>query len=134
VKATPPGTTTAETGILTFVNNMVDTNTGTIQLMATFPNSDHHLWPGQYSNVVLNLGEQQNVLVVPSQSVQAGQQGSYVFVVKPNKTVDVRKVKVGQTVNNQTEIVQGLSAGETVVTDGQVRLVPGTKVYFTKTL
>lgn len=134
VKATPPGGTTAETGILTFVNNMVDTNTGTIQLMGTFPNADHHLWPGQYSNVVLNLGEQQNVLVVPSQSVQAGQEGSYVFVVKPNKTVDVRKVQVGQTVNNQTEIVQGLSAGETVVTDGQVRLVPGTKVYFTKTL
>ncbi len=134
VRATPPGSTVAETGFLTFVNNTVDTTTGTIQLMATFPNSDHHLWPGQFSNVVLNLGEQQNVLVVPSQSVQAGQQGDYVFIVKPDKTVDVRQVKVGQTVNNQTEIVQGLAAGETVVTDGQVRLVPGTKVYFTKTL
>jgi membrane fusion protein, multidrug efflux system len=134
VSATPPGSATAETGVLTFVNNTIDTTTGTIQLMATFPNADHHLWPGQFSNVVLNLGEQQDVLVVPSQSVQAGQQGDYVFVVKQDKTVDVREVKVGQTVNNNTEILQGLTAGETVVTDGQVRLVPGTRVYFTKTL
>lgn len=134
VKATPPGSTTPETGFLTFVNNTVDTTTGTIQLMATFPNRNHRLWPGQFSNIVLNLGQQQNVLVVPSQSVQMGQQGDYVFVVKSNKTVDVRQVKVGQTVNNQTEIVQGLTPGETVVTDGQVRLVPGSKVYFTKTL
>lgn len=134
VGATPPGSTAAETGFLTFVNNTVDTTTGTIQLMATFANADHHLWPGQFSNVVLNLGVQQNVLVVPSQAVQSGQQGDYVFVVMPNKTVDVRQVKVGQTVNNKTEIVQGLKAGETVVTDGQVRLVPGAKVYFTKTL
>ncbi len=134
VRATPPGSTTAETGVLTFVNNTVDTTTGTIQLMATFPNSDHHLWPGQFSNVVLNLGEQQNVLVVPSQAVQSGQQGDYIFVVKPDKTVDVQQVKVGQTFNNQTEVLQGLTAGETVVTDGQVRLVPGAKVYFTKSL
>jgi multidrug efflux system membrane fusion protein len=134
VRATPPGSTSAETGVLTFVNNTVDTTTGTIQLMATFPNADHRLWPGQFSNVVLNLGHQQNVLVVPSQSVQAGQQGDYVFVVKQDKTVDVRQVKVGQSVNNQTEILQGLTAGETVVTDGQVRLVPGARVYFTKSL
>jgi membrane fusion protein, multidrug efflux system len=134
VSATPPGSTNAETGFLTFVNNTVDTTTGTIQLMATFPNADHHLWPGQFSNVVLNLGEQQDVLVVPSQAVQAGQQGDYVFVVKQDKTVDVREVKVGQTVNNNTEILRGITAGETVVTDGQVRLVPGAKVYFTKTL
>ena len=134
VKATPPGSNLAETGVLTFVNNTVDISTGTIQLMATFPNTDHHLWPGQFSNVVLNLGQQQNVLVVPAQSVQTGQRGDYVFVVKPDKTVDVRQVKVGQTVNNQTEIVEGLKTGETVVTDGQVRLVPGTKVYFTKSL
>ena len=134
VGATPPGSSTAETGVLTFVNNTVDTTTGTIQLMATFPNADHHLWPGQFSNVVLNLGIQQGVLVVPSQAVQAGQQGDYVFVVKQDKTVDVRQVKVGQTVRNNTEILEGLTGGETVVTDGQVRLVPGAKVYFTKTL
>lgn len=134
VQATPPGSTTPETGVLTFVNNTVDTTTGTIQLMATFSNARHRLWPGQYSNALLNLGQQHNVLVVPSQSVQMGQQGDYVFVVKPDKTVDVRQVKVGQTVNNQTEIVQGLTPGEMVVTDGQVRLVPGTKVYFAKNL
>ena len=134
VQASPPGDSAAERGLLTFINNMVDTHTGTIQLMATFPNTAHHLWPGQFSNVMRALGEQQNVLVVPSQAVQAGQQGDYVFVVKPDKTVDVRQVKVGQTVHNQTEVLQGLSVGETVVTDGQVRLVSGTKVYFTKTL
>jgi membrane fusion protein, multidrug efflux system len=134
VQATLPGSTTPETGVLTFVNNTVDTTTGTIQLMATFSNARHRLWPGQYSNVLLNLGQQHNVLVVPSQSVQMGQQGDYIFVVKPDKTVDVRQVKVGQTVNNETEIVQGLNPGETVVTDGQVRLVPGSKVYFTKSL
>jgi multidrug efflux system membrane fusion protein len=134
VKAIPPGDSTAESGFLTFVNNTVDPSTGTIQLMASFPNTDHRLWPGQFSNVVLNLGEQHDVLVIPSQAVQAGQQGDYVFVVKPEMTVDVRQVKVGHTTNNQTEVLEGLSPGETVVTDGQVRLVPGSKVYFTKEL
>jgi membrane fusion protein, multidrug efflux system len=134
VQAAPPGDSTLEKGLLTFINNTVDPTTGTIQLMATFPNNDHRLWPGQFSSVVLDLGQQQNVLVVPSQAVQTGQQGDYVFVVKPDMTADVRQVKVGQSVNNQTEVLQGLSVGETVVTDGQVRLVPGTKVYFTQTL
>ena len=71
-------------------------------------------------------------MVVPSQAVQTGQQGDYVFVTKPDMTVDVRQVKVGQSVNNQTQVLEGLSEGETVVTDGQVRLVPGTKVYISK--
>lgn len=130
VQATPPGLSKPETGRLTFVNNTVDPTTGTIELMATFPNLDHRLWPGQFSDVMLNLGRQQNVLVVPSQAVQAGQEGDFVFIVKPDMTVDVRQVKVGQSEDNKTEVLQGLSAGETVVTDGQVRLVPGTKVYF----
>lgn len=134
VQATPPNDSTAEKGVLTFVNNTVDTTTGTIELMASFPNTDHHLWPGQFSNVLLDLGEQQNVLVVPSEAVQSGQQGDFVFVVKPDMTVDVRQVKVGNSARGETELQQGLSAGETVVTDGQVRLVPGTKVYFTKSL
>ncbi len=134
VEATPPGDSAAESGLLTFVNNTVDATTGTIQLMATFPNPDHHLWPGQFGNVSLSLGEQPNVLVVPSEAVQTGQQGDYVFVVKPDKTVEVRPVKVGLAAKDQTEVLQGLSAGETVVTDGQVRLAPGTKVYFTKPL
>ncbi len=134
VQATPPDTTIPEKGYLSFVNNTVDATTGTIVLMGTFENLAHRLWPGQYSSVLLRLGEQQNVMVVPSQAVQSGQQGQFVFVVKPNMTVDVQQVTVGQTVENETQILQGLSVGETVVTDGQVSLVPGTKVYFTKTL
>ena len=134
VQATPTGDSKPETGTLAFVDNTVDPTTGTIALRASFPNSDQHLWPGQFSNVLLRLGEQQNVLVVPSQAVLAGQQGDYVFVTRPDMTVDVRQVNVGQTVNNETEVLQGLSPGETVVTDGQVRLIPGTKVYFTKGL
>jgi membrane fusion protein, multidrug efflux system len=134
VQATPPGDNKVEKGTLTFVNNTVDATTGTIQLMGTFPNVDRRLWPGQFSNVVLDLGQQQNVLVIPSEAVQTGQQGDYVFVVKPDMTVDVREVKVGQTSNSKTEVLQGLAVGETVVTDGQVRLVPGSKVYFTNAL
>ncbi len=133
-QATPPDSAVSEKGYLSFVNNTVDANTGTIQLMGTFANTDHHLWPGQYSSVLLRLGEQQNVMVVPSQAVQSGQQGEFVFIVKPDMTVDVRQVTAGQTVENQAEILQGLAVGETVVTDGQGSLVPGTKVYFTKAI
>ena len=132
VEAMPPGDSAAEKGVLTFVNNTVDAGTGTIHLLASFPNADQRLWPGQFSHVLLRLNEEQNVLVVPSQAVQTGQQGDYVFVTKPDMTVDVRQVKVGQSVNNQTQVLEGLSEGETVVTDGQVRLVPGTKVYISK--
>ncbi len=134
VQATPTGDSAPERGILTFVNNAVDPSTGTIALEASFANNDRRLWPGQFSNVLLRLGEQQNVLVVPSEAVQAGQQGDYVFVAKPDMTVDVQQVKVGETVNNRSEVLHGLTVGENVVTDGQVRLVPGTKVYFTKGL
>jgi multidrug efflux system membrane fusion protein len=134
VQATPPGDSVSESGFLTFVNNTVDPTTGTIGLMASFPNTDQRLWPGQFSDVLLRLDQQQNVLVIPSQAVQTGQQGDYVFLVKPDMTVDVRQVNVGETVNNETQVLKGLSTGETVVTDGQVRLVPGTKVYFTEGL
>jgi multidrug efflux system membrane fusion protein len=134
VQATPTGDSTPESGFLTFVNNTVDPSTGTIELRASFPNTAQRLWPGQFSNVLLRLGEQRNVLVVPSQAVQTGQQGDYVFVAKPDMTVDVRQVNVGQTVNNETEVLRGLSLGETVITDGQVRLAPGTRVYVAKGL
>lgn len=134
IQSTPPDTTLPEKGSLSFVNNTVDATTGTIVLMGTFENTAHRLWPGQYSSVLLRLGEQENVMAVPSQAVQSGQQGPFVFVVKSNMTVDVQQVTVGQTVENETQILQGLSVGETVVTDGQVSLVPGTKVYFTKGL
>lgn len=134
VQATPPDSTVAENGYLSFVNNTVDVNTGTIELMGTFPNVNRRLWPGQYSSVLLRLGERRDVLVVPTDAVQAGQQGKFVFVLTPNMTVDVRQVATGQTTEDEVEILQGLSAGETVVTDGQVSLVPGTKVYVTKAL
>lgn len=134
VQAIPRGDSRAELGSLTFVNNAVDATTGTIQLMATFANTDHRLWPGQFSDVTLRLAQQENALVVPSQTVQTGQEGDYVFVVRPDKTVNVQKVKVGRTVNGVTEILDGLQQGQTVVTDGQIRLVAGTKVYFTNSL
>ncbi|HEV2387120.1 MAG TPA: efflux RND transporter periplasmic adaptor subunit [Candidatus Acidoferrales bacterium] len=134
VQASSPDQSFQESGYLSFVNNTVDPATGTIQLMATFANADRRLWPGQFANVVLRLAEQQNALVVPSAAVQTSQVGNFVFVVKPDMTADVRQVKTGRTVNGLTEITQGLTPGDTVVTDGQVRLVPGTKVYFAKGL
>jgi membrane fusion protein, multidrug efflux system len=134
VQATPSGSDKPESGYLTFVNNTVDAATGTIELMAQFSNPERRLWPGQFSNVVLRLAEQENVLVVPSQAVQTGQQGDYVFTVKPDMTVEVRQIKVARTVAGLTEIQGGLAEAETVVTDGQIRLVPGSKVYFEKGL
>jgi multidrug efflux system membrane fusion protein len=114
-------------GRVTFMNNTVDPTTGTIQLKATFPNSDSALWPGQFVDVALTLTSQQAV-VVPAQAVQAGQQGSFVFVVKPDSTVESRPVKVGRRLARELVIEQGLKAGERIVTDGQLRLVPGTRV------
>jgi multidrug efflux system membrane fusion protein len=117
-----------ETGTLTFIDNNVDLNTGTIKLKGTFANADRRLWPGQYVNVALTLAEQANAVVVPTQAIQTGQNGSYVFVVKPDLTAESRPVKVDRNFENQAVIASGLSAGEKVVTDGQIRLVPGAKV------
>ena len=117
-----------ESGMLTFVDNIVDLTTGTIKLKGTFGNSDRRLWPGQYVNVALTLAEQPNAIVVPTQAIQTGQQGSYVFIVKPDLTAESRPVKVERNIDNQAVIESGLSAGEKVVTDGQIRLVPGAKV------
>ena len=114
-------------GTLTFVNNTVDPTTGTIQLKATFPNADDALWPGQFVDVVLMLASEAAV-VVPAEAVQAGQQGSFVFVVKPDLTVESRRVKVGRRLPRELVIEEGLQAGERVVTDGQLRLVPGARV------
>jgi multidrug efflux system membrane fusion protein len=114
-------------GTLTFVNNTVDPTTGTIQLKATFPNADDALWPGQFVDVVLMLAREAAV-VVPAEAVQAGQQGSFVFVVKPDLTVESRRVKVGRRLPRELVIEEGLQAGERVVTDGQLRLVPGARV------
>ena len=114
-------------GTLTFVNNTVDPTTGTIQLKATFPNADDALWPGQFVDVVLMLASEAAV-IVPAEAVQAGQQGSFVFVVKPDLTVESRRVKVGRRLPRELVIEEGLQAGERVVTDGQLRLVPGARV------
>ncbi len=115
-------------GTLTFVDNTVDRATGTIKLKGTFPNVDRRLWPGQFVNVVLTLAVQQQAVLVPSQAVQASQQGQQVFVVKPDLTVEARPVVLGQPVGNDIVVEKGLAAGERVVTEGQLRLVPGTKV------
>ena len=128
VEARPPNQTqTLATGGLTFINNAVDQTTAMIQLKATFANADNALWPGQFVDVVLTLTSR-TAIVVPSQAIQAGQQGAFVFVVKPDLTVESRPVVPGTRLGAETIIEQGLRAGERVVTDGQLRLVPGAKV------
>jgi len=128
VEATPYGDTKPEVGYLTFINNAVDSTTGTIRLKATFANADHRLWPGQFSTLSLRLSEQENATVVPVQAVQAGQTGDFVFVVKPDMTAESRPVKVARTLGDEAVIAEGLAPGEAVVTDGQLRLIPGIKV------
>jgi multidrug efflux system membrane fusion protein len=103
-------------------------STGMIQLKATFPNENNALWPGQFVMLVLTLSELTNIVVVPSQAVQTGQNGQFIYVVKSNQTVDERPVTTGITYEGQTVIETGLKAGETVVTDGQLRLSPGAAV------
>jgi len=118
----------APQGELTFVDNAVDTSTGTIRLKATFPNTDTKLWPGQFVQVSIQLDELTDAVTVPSQAVQNGQSGPFIFVVKADKTVEVRQVKTGVMHKGDTAILSGLKVGETVVTDGQLRLAPGVTV------
>ncbi len=118
----------AERGRLTFINNSVDTTTGTITLIATFLNRQRRLWPGQYVNVSLVLDTLRNAIAVPSQAVQLGQQGKYAYTVTPQKTAQLHIVEVGPEYKGMTVVLRGLKAGETVVTDGQLRLLPGAKV------
>jgi membrane fusion protein, multidrug efflux system len=115
-------------GLINFIDNAVDQTTGQIKVKGTFPNTDRRLWPGQYVNVNVTLSTEPNAIVVPSLAVQTGQQGTYVFVVKPDQTVDLRTVSVERTSGDQSVIKTGLTPGETVVTDGQLRLNAGTKV------
>jgi membrane fusion protein, multidrug efflux system len=116
------------TGQLTFIDNTVDSTTGTIKLKATFPNDDHALWPGQFITVVMTLRTLDHATVVPSEAIQSGQKGQFAFVVKQDQTVESRLVTVGQTVDNQIVVESGISPGETVVTDGQLRLFPGARI------
>jgi multidrug efflux system membrane fusion protein len=129
VTALPPNDTGAPaTGLINFIDNAVDPTTGQIKVKGTFPNTDRHLWPGQYVNVSVTLSTEPNAIIVPSLAVQTGQQGTYVFVVKPDQTVDLRAVNVERTAGDQSVIKTGLKPGEIVVTDGQLRLNAGTKV------
>jgi multidrug efflux system membrane fusion protein len=120
-----PGDKLDVQGKLSFVDNTVDANTGTIQLKGLFDNQDQKLWPGQFVDTYLTLSQLPNAVLVPSQAIQTGQDGSYVFVIDPHMKAAIRKVAIGDTVEGDTIIESGLRGGETVVTDGQLRLMPG---------
>jgi multidrug efflux system membrane fusion protein len=129
VQATPRGQNDSPaSGELSFVNNTVDPGTGMIQLKATFPNRESALWPGQFVNVVLTLTVEPDRVVIPSQAIQTGQQGQYVYVLRPDSTVESRPVTAGRRIGGETVIEKGMAPGEKVVTDGQLRLVSGTRV------
>lgn len=117
-----------EKGTLTFIDNTVDNSTGTIKLKGVFNNKGRKLWPGQFVNVVMTLAVQADAIVVPLQALQTGQDGQYIFVVKEDMTVESRPVTVSMNTDKEAVIAKGLKPGEKVVTDGQLRLVPGTAV------
>jgi multidrug efflux system membrane fusion protein len=129
VLASPPDDTVApSSGTITFVDNAVDITTGQIKVKGTFPNTDRRLWPGQFVNVKVTLSAEPNAIVAPSTAVQTGQQGTYVFVVKSDQTVDLRPVVIERVSGDESVIKSGVKAGDIVVTDGQLRLVPGSRV------
>jgi multidrug efflux system membrane fusion protein len=129
VQASPRGQDDSPAlGELSFLNNTVDTGTGMIQLKATFPNREGTLWPGQFVNVVLTLTTLPNTVVIPSQAIQTGQQGQYVYVLRSDSTVESRPITVGRKIGAETVIEKGVAPGDKVVTDGQLRLVSGTRV------
>jgi len=129
VQATVPGLAgEPPRGELTFVDNAVDTATGTILLKATFANREERLWPGQFVDVTVILGEEPDRVVCPASAIQIGQQGAYVFVVGGDQTVELRPVVVARVLQGDAVVASGLAGGETVVTDGQIRLVPGASV------
>jgi len=117
-----------ERGVVTFVDNSVDTTTGTIKVKATLPNTDRRLWPGQFVRVTVRLATRANAALVPNQAVQTGQEGAYVYVVKQDNTVESRRVVTSVRVDQDLVVDQGLTPGETVVLEGQLRLAPGMKV------
>ncbi len=115
-------------GKLTFIDNTTDTTTGTIRLRAAFPNLDKALWPGQFVDVVLTLTQQKDAVVMPATAVQNGPNGQYVFVVKPDNSVELRNVKIARTEGDDAVVASGVAPGDTVVTAGQLRLAPGIHV------
>jgi membrane fusion protein, multidrug efflux system len=120
--------TLARKGMLTFVDNAVQNATGTINLRATIPNSDRHFWPGQFVNVTLVLSTTKGAVLIPNQATQLSQQGSFVYVVKPDDTAELRLVTLGQRQGDDIVVTKGLSAGERVVVTGQLTVNPGAKV------
>lgn len=128
VEATVAGVANPVEGKVAFVDNAVDTTTGTVKLRAEFGNPEHLLWPGQLVSVSLTLGHDRNAIVLPDRAVQNGPDGTYVFVVKPDQHAEQRKVTVKRMVDNQAVIASGLAAGETVVLDGQSRVENGAAV------
>jgi membrane fusion protein, multidrug efflux system len=125
VRAAIPNDPKPAIGHLTFIDNAVDTQTGTIKMKGTFENSDHRLWPGQFVNVTLTLATQPNAITVPQEALQTGQQGQFVYVVRPDNTAEFRPVTVARTVEGRAVIASGVQAGDRVVTDGQLRIRPG---------
>ncbi len=117
-----------EMGVLEFVDNTVDRATGTIKLKAVFTNAQRRLWPGQFINVALTMATEMDAVVIPSEAVQVGQEGQHVFVVKPDKTVEVRTVTLGTTREGEAVIAKGLAPGEQIVREGQFLLGPGSRI------
>src|SRR5581483_10369684 len=128
VAVQPPGEDKATAGRSAVSDNSVDPTTGTIKVKGSFENVDHRLWPGTYVNVVVTLATDPHALVVPTPAVQQGPQGTYVYVVKPDQTAELRPVTVGRTSGEETIVTNGVKDGETIVTDGHLRLVPGSRV------
>jgi multidrug efflux system membrane fusion protein len=120
-------------GVLVFVDNAVDTTTGTIMLKARFDNAGGTLWPGQFVTATAVVYQEQGVVMVPVPAVVEGEGGNFVYVVGADSTANTRPVTVGRTVGDMVVVVQGLEPGETVVTDGQLRLVPGARVSVRRT-
>jgi multidrug efflux system membrane fusion protein len=120
-----------ETGTLSFLDNKVNTQTGTVLLKGSFANTERRLWPGQFATVILTLTTQPNAIVIPAVAIQVGQEGQFVYVVKPDMTVESRPVVAGMSIGDSVVIDKGLAAGENVVTEGQLRLIPGAKVQVT---
>ncbi|HEV8379654.1 MAG TPA: efflux RND transporter periplasmic adaptor subunit [Tepidisphaeraceae bacterium] len=132
VMVSPQGdSSTLETGEVSFVDNTVDSTTGTIRVKGTITNKERKLWPGEFARVSVRLATQTNALVVPNQAVQTGQEGSYVYVVKEDHKVESRPVTTGTRVDQDLVVEKGLKPGETVVTEGQLRLAPGIRVQIT---
>lgn len=128
VEAAIPGQEQPMQGTISFLDNTVDPTTGTIKLKGVFANPEGRLWPGQFVSMVVTLTTEPDALVVPSNAVQTGQAGTYVFVINQDQTAEPRTVVAGRSLDGETLIEKGLRAGEQVVTDGQLRLVPGARV------